>query len=161
QHRLRILRQHVPDLLTQKEFDAYLALYRERDQRKKFAPAALAQALCVTEIGPRPRDTFVLLRGNPQARGTQAEPGFPSVLTDESPRVPRPAADAKTSGRRRVLADWIADPKNPLPARVLINRVWQYHFGRGIVRSASNFGYQGTPPTHPELLDWLASEFVE
>ena len=75
--------------------------------------------------------------------------------------VPRPAQPRdKSSGRRTVLADWIADPTNPLTARVMVNRIWQYDFGRGIVRSASNFGYQGTPPTHPELLDWLASEFV-
>jgi hypothetical protein len=59
-----------------------------------------------------------------------------------------------------VLADWIADANNPLTARVMVNRIWEYHFGRGIVRSASNFGYQGSPPTHPELLDWLANEFV-
>jgi hypothetical protein len=58
-----------------------------------------------------------------------------------------------------VLANWIADARNPLTARVLTNRLWQYHFGRGIVHSSSNFGYQGTPPTHPELLDWLATEF--
>src|SRR5262249_9048782 len=67
---------------------------------------------------------------------------------------------ARTSGRRRVLADWIASPENPLTARVMANRVWQYHFGRGIVRSASNFGLHGDRPTHPELLDWLAAEFV-
>src|SRR5207245_7210055 len=67
---------------------------------------------------------------------------------------------AGSAGRRRVLADWIANPENPLSTRVLVNRLWQYHFGRGIVRSTSNFGYQGTPPTHPELLDWLVSEFL-
>jgi hypothetical protein len=123
-------------------------------------PAALAEALCVTEIGRTPRETFVLLRGNPQAKGEKVEPGFPSVLTAAAPILPRPGSNAHSSGRRRVLADWIADTKNPLTARVITNRLWQYHFGRGIVRSSSNFGYQGTPPTHPELLDWLASEFV-
>jgi hypothetical protein len=99
-----------------------------------------------------------MIRGNAHSRGAKVEPGFPSVLTSASPRpaVPRD----KSSGRRTVLADWIADPANPLTARVMVNRVWQYHFGRGIVRSSSNFGYQGNSPTHPELLDWLASEFV-
>jgi hypothetical protein len=59
-----------------------------------------------------------------------------------------------------VLAEWIASPDNPLTARVMVNRIWQHHFGRGIVRSPNNFGLQGDAPTHPELLDWLASEFV-
>jgi hypothetical protein len=71
-----------------------------------------------------------------------------------------PSPDASTSGRRRVLADWIASPENPLTARVMTNRIWQHHFGRGLVRSSSDFGYRGTPPTHPELLDWLAGEFI-
>src|SRR5262249_31946743 len=160
QQRLPILRKHVPDLLSPKEFDAYLALWRERDSKRKFAPAALAQALCVTEVGLMPRETFVLQRGNPQARGDKVHPGFPSVLPPVPAAVSTPHADIQTSGRRRVLANWIARADNPLTARVIVNRIWQYHFGRGIVRSSNNFGYQGTPPTHPELLDWLASEFI-
>ena len=71
-----------------------------------------------------------------------------------------PASGVVSTGRRTALANWIASPKNPLPARVLANRIWQHHFGRGIVKSASNFGLMGDPPTHPELLDWLASELV-
>ena len=69
--------------------------------------------------------------------------------------------DARSAGRRRVLAEWIASPRNMLTARVIVNRVWQHHFGRGIVRSANNFGELGTPPTHPELLDWLALWLVD
>jgi mono/diheme cytochrome c family protein len=159
-NRVAILRKHVPDLLSQEEFDGYLSMRRELHSLVMNKPGALAEALCVTEIGRTPRDTFVLLRGNPQAKGEKVDPGFPSVLTATAPVMPRPAAAAKSTGRRRVLADWIAGAGNPLPSRVLTNRLWQYHFGRGIVRSASNFGYQGTPPTHPALLDWLASEFV-
>jgi hypothetical protein len=86
-------------------------------------------------------------------------PGFPAVLSPPEPQItPPPYGD--TSGRRLALAHWIASPDNPLTARVMVNRVWQYHFGRGIVRSSSDFGFQGDRPTHPELLDWLASEFV-
>src|SRR5262249_48090745 len=66
-----------------------------------------------------------------------------------------------TRGRRMTLAKWIASEENPLTARVLVNRLWHYHFGRGIVESTSDFGKAGTPPTHPELLDWLATRFVD
>jgi hypothetical protein len=72
----------------------------------------------------------------------------------------KPADNGRSSGRRRVLADWIASPQNQLTHRVIVNRVWQYNFGRGLVRSSSNFGYMGTPPTHPELLDYLTTEFI-
>src|SRR5262249_10583442 len=138
----------------------YQSLRKQREELKS-GKAATAQALCVTEIGPVPRETFVLKRGNSQARGDKVEPGFPSVLTMKELVLPAPDPKAQTSGRRRVLAEWIASPDNPLTARVLVNRLWQFHFGRGIVRSSSNFGYGGTPPTHPELLDWLAREFVQ
>ena len=74
---------------------------------------------------------------------------------------PAPPAGAKSSWRRRGFAEWVASPENPLTARVMVNRIWQQHFGRGIVRTPNDFGRRGQPPTHPELLDFLASRFVE
>ena len=99
----------------------------------------------------------MLARGNPHVPGDEVEPAFLTVLGGRQPTIPPRSAEAKSSGRRRALADWIASPENPLTARVMANRVWQHHFGRGLVRSSSNFGSLGTPPTHPELLDWLAA----
>lgn len=90
------------------------------------------------------------------------EPGFLRVLVNqESPLVARPPANGHpSSGRRRALAEWIASPGNPLTARVMVNRIWYWHFGQGIVPTPGNFGKMGMPPSHPELLDWLATEFV-
>lgn len=159
--RSRIMRRHIGDLLSQEQFDKYTQLRFARSRLDRERPQATAQALAVKE-DRQPRETFVLLRGNPHGKGDLVEPGFPSVLSAaDAPavQIPLRAEGADSSGRRRVLADWIAGPNNPLTSRVLVNRAFQYHFGRGIVRSSSNFGYQGTPPTHPELLDWLASEF--
>ncbi len=116
-------------------------------------------ALCVTEDGSTAPETFVLLRGNPQTKGDKVEPAFLQVLGGVSAAI-SPPTGGKSTGRRTALADWIASADNPLTARVMANRVWQGHFGRGIVRSPSNFGTQGDRPTHPELLDWLAAEFL-
>src|SRR5262249_20402396 len=160
QNRIPLMKKRVPQVITEQQFDQYVKTTAERDKLLKAPPAALAQALCVTEAGPVPPKTFVLQRGNPQAKGEEVEPGFLSVLAPPAPVIPEPGPDAKTSGRRLALVSWIASKDNPLTARVMVSRVWQHHFGRGIVRSTSNFGSLGTPPTHPELLDWLASEFV-
>jgi hypothetical protein len=94
------------------------------------------------------------------AKGKLIEPGFLSVLTNGAPLKIVPPPGKQTSGRRRALAEWMASPDNPLTARVMVNRLWHYHFGRGIVNTPSNFGRMGSLPSHPELLDWLATEFV-
>ncbi len=90
------------------------------------------------------------------------EPGFLTVLAkgDESATRPPDRTDYVTSGRRRALAEWIASPENPLTSRVIVNRLWYWHFGKGIVPTPGNFGKMGMPPTHPELLDWMATEFI-
>jgi hypothetical protein len=125
-------------------------------------------ALGVREHGAPASPTHVLTRGNAATPGEEVQPGFPLVL-DAIPEQPvsetNPAQRAMgdlfpTSSRRLWLARWIANPANPLTARVIVNRVWHYHFGRGIVASTADFGKTGSLPTHPELLDWLADEFV-
>ena len=88
------------------------------------------------------------------------QPGFVAVATYGTPPTELPPHDGHTSGRRRALAEWLASPENPLTARVMVNRIWQHHFGRGIVSTLDNFGKMGTKPSNPELLDWLATEFV-
>jgi hypothetical protein len=140
----------------------YSALARERrGLERRSAPRGQDLALSINNCDVNPKSTHLLIRGSPHARGKEVRPGFPEVLGLPEPTIPAPRAGAKSSGRRTVLADWIASKDNPFTARVIVNRVWQYHFGRGIVPSANDFGKLGEPPTHPELLDWLAREFVD
>jgi hypothetical protein len=117
-------------------------------------------ALSVNHCLVNPPDTFVMGRGNPHNPGAKVVPGFPTVLGFPDPTLARPAKGAKSSNRRTVLANWIASKDNPLTARVFVNRLWQHHFGRGIVPTPNDFGKLGEMPTHPELLDWLTDEFV-
>ncbi len=133
------------------------ALQKSIDEIRRHPPKD-EKALSVSETG-RPPDTFVLRRGNPRVLGEKVEPGYPAVLGVPDPDLSK-AAKGKSSGRRSLLADWIVNPSNPLTSRVLANRLWQHHFGRGIAPTSSDFGRLGEPPTHPELLDWLASEVV-
>ena len=102
-----------------------------------------------------PGDVKIHIRGNHLSLGTIAPRIFPRIIAGENQK---PVA-ASASGRRE-LANWIASPTNPLTARVIVNRVWQHHFGAGLVRTPDNFGKLGDRPTHPELLDWLAARFV-
>jgi hypothetical protein len=101
-----------------------------------------------------------LIRGDAGSKGSVMKPGFITAATYGNPPIEMPPPDGHTSGRRRALAEWLGSPQNPLTARVIVNRVWHHHFGRGIVATLDNFGKMGEPPTHPELLDWLAVEFM-
>ena len=98
-----------------------------------------------------PRETAILGRGDYRNRGEVVTPGTPAVL---------PALSKDLPANRLGLAKWLVDPEHPLTSRVTVNRYWQMHFGTGIVKTAEDFGSQGEPPTHPELLDWLATEFI-
>ncbi|MBC7964700.1 MAG: PSD1 domain-containing protein, partial [Fuerstia sp.] len=110
-----------------------------------------------------PSLTYIYRRGDPLSPGRLVGPGVPSVLTDgKTPFIAEPPwPGARSTGRRLALARWLTQPDHPLTSRVAVNRIWKHHFGRGIVQTLGNFGKAGTPPTHPELLDWLAVEFVE
>ncbi len=153
--------QKIDDRVFERaEFAAYKKLFTEMRRLRNEKPKSLEAALCVTELGTEAPQTFVLARGIAKAKGELVEPGFPSVLSPPLPEIEIPAKRQST-GRRLALARWIANPDNPLTARVMVNRIWQHHFGRGIVSTPNDFGFQGRPPTHPELLDWLAVEFVE
>ncbi len=155
----QLVQTEGPRLLGKERTHEHAMLRAELRELSK-AQVSVGKALCVTERGPQAPETFVLLRGNAHAPGDKVEPAFLTVLGATPATIPTPPPGSKTCGRRRALADWIASPDNPLTARVMANRLWQYHFGRGIVRSPSNFGLQGDAPTHPELLDWLAAELV-
>ena len=104
---------------------------------------------------------YFLIRGDPFSPGSPMSPGFLTAATYGDPPTEIPRPDGRTSGRRLALAEWIASRDNPLTARVMVNRIWHHHFGRGIVRTLDNLGRMGDAPSHPELLDWLAVEFMD
>jgi mono/diheme cytochrome c family protein len=108
--------------------------------------------------GGRPRPIHVLARGQVTHPGREVSPGALSLLTFQPARFALPK-DAPEGERRAALARWLTDPQNPLTWRSIVNRVWQYHFGAGIVTTPNDFGRNGAPPSHRELLDWLAAEF--
>ncbi|MBI3679546.1 MAG: PSD1 domain-containing protein [Acidobacteria bacterium] len=164
--------------ITAEEYEEYklyqkhMQLYRESLDR--FEPKAFAVSSGpldgFTDGGPNLRypplarykapEVHILPGGNIQSPAAAVTPGALSIIAGQS-RLPAPDIPETVAGRRTALAGWITDPRNPLTARVMVNRIWQYHFGKGLAADASNFGKMGSKPTHPELLDLLASYFMD
>ena len=122
-----------------------------------YAPPPMAPG--IIDLGREAPRTFIAVRGNPDVPGEEVRPGFLSVLGGGD--ISDPPLHAKSTGRRKALAEWLASTENPLFGRVMMNRVWQYHFGQGLLKTPSDFGVRAGQPSHPELLDWLATEFSE
>jgi hypothetical protein len=131
-------------------------LKKELDKFDDIKPKELGTTLTTTDIGPVAPPITIPKRGK-----DPVAPGYLTVMDANPAKIPDPATDQKTTGRRTALANWLTDPKNPLTARVMVNRVWQGHFGRGIVPTTSDFGNLSEKPSHPEMLDWLTNNFVE
>ena len=163
---------HKFDPLSQHDYYRFLAYFHSTERRRlnlssmaaklpELLPvksdkknAMLPAAMVRTDLGLKSKSTYVLWRGDVRNRGPIVLPGIPDVL-DSRVQSSKNEPEQQKSHRSN-LADWITDSKNPLTWRVMANRVWHYHFGRGLVNTPSNFGRLGERPTHPKLLDWLA-----
>jgi hypothetical protein len=163
---------HKTDAFTSRDYYSLLAVFNGTDKyglvpgtedaRGEKLPTDKAQIQGLVEKSARVPATHVMRRGLASELGAEVPPAAPAALlvSVTAPVFRDPAPEAKTSGRRLALAEWIASPDNPLTWRVLANRVWQHHFGGGIVATPSDFGLNGARPTHPELLDWLAGQLI-
>ena len=156
-----VLRDKLQSQLSEEQWQEYQQLKEQYSRLEAVKLPPRETVLGIGECLKEPPKAFVLARGNPHVPGDEVQPAFLTALGGGTPMIVPRVPGARSSGRRRAFAEWVASPEHPLTARVMANRIWQHHFGRGLVRSSSNFGSTGTPPTHPELLDWLAATFVE
>ncbi|MDX2037513.1 MAG: DUF1549 and DUF1553 domain-containing protein [Isosphaeraceae bacterium] len=138
-------------------------LKRKIERLELTIPPPPAKAMALRDTRTRAPETFVMKRGDVKSKAARVEPRPPGVLLASADlgAVPAPTPLESSTGRRRALAEWLTRPSNPLPARVIVNRLWQHHFGRGLVATPSDFGVRGEPPTHPELLEMLAQRFLD
>lgn len=153
---LQITEAELVGRLSAKANERRKALLAESGKVPK--PASLPLAMALQDGNGATARTFILARGDYNNPGDEVQPGFPEILRKDSGAAA--SAPSAIPASRAALANWIASPDNPLTARVLVNRIWQHHFGRGIVPNPSDFGTHSEPPTHPNLLDWLAGEFI-
>lgn len=152
---------HLIALMPEDVKAQHAAVKAEIAALEKQKPRRLATASAIGERGREPRPVHFLHRGSADAPGSAVTPGVLSVAHRGEWTFPTPPPEAGSSWRRRGFAEWLVTTDNPLTARVMVNRIWQHHFGEGIVRTPSSFGKMGEAPSHPQLLDWLAVEFVE
>jgi hypothetical protein len=158
-----------PTNITPAELQA-AASVEQRQERAQLTEELRTQKTALQAIPPlsmtygaashQPEPTYLLKRGDVEQPAEQVTAGALSAVKTPSPEFSL-SPEAPESLRRTRFADWLTNPDNPLTARVMVNRVWHYHFGRGIVASPNDFGFNGDRPTHPELLDWLARDFIE
>jgi len=141
--------------LTPQQKDRVLQLKRQLETFKDLRPASLPVALAVSDVGSQAPPTTL-----PKRADELILPGIPSILDDQPAKIEPLEGLSQTTGRRAALAKWLTDSKNPLATRVIVNRIWQSVFGRGLAINVSDFGRLGEPPTHPELLDYLTDRFV-
>lgn len=147
----------IEDKLNKTEKPKYEELQQQLAKFDHLKPAPLPLAMTASDVGPAASPMTI----PGKSRMGAIEPGVPTLF-DPEPAVITPLPQSPNStGRRAALAKWLTDPANPLTPRVIVNRIWQYHFGTGLVETPSDFGHLGTPPSHPELLDWLTSRFLE
>ncbi len=156
---------HKFDPIRQTDFYALQAFFTPARFRDDYPLASArdrgGKARGIDEAGPNAPPTYLLRRGEYGAKGPAISPAFPAVLCSIGAEVAaKPTSSARSTGRRTALADWLVRPDHPLTARVMVNRLWRHHFGQGLVGTPSDFGTMGDEPTHPELLDWLATELV-
>ncbi len=142
------------------EKERYLELEKQLAAFDDLYPGEPPYGLAVKDLGDQAPPTYVLRLANYAAPQDEVQPGFLTLLAPGPAPVSKPAG-LDSTGRRTALAKWLISEDNPLTARVMVNRIWHYHFGRGIVATPSDFGRMGERPSHPELLDWLTKQFVE
>ncbi len=159
-HRVPLIQKRSGTVISEEMADEYRQLVEDRQRLRNTQLTEQMTILCVKEAGPFAEPMHVRIRGNPHVLGAEVTPRWPSIFGGKELPVVQPAHGAST-GRRLALAQWLTQPDHPLTSRVMVNRIWQHHFGRGLVRSANDFGLHGDVPTHPELLDWLATRFVQ
>jgi Protein of unknown function (DUF1553)/Protein of unknown function (DUF1549)/Planctomycete cytochrome C len=153
-----VLLDEVIDVAAPPDAKERISSLKEKIAQARNLTPDLPRGYYMVEPEPSPAATHLLIRGKAASLGAEVAPGMPAVLVESQPAFPAPK---RSSLRRLTLAQWIASPGNPLTARVIVNRVWQHHFGEGLVRTPSDFGQMGERPTHPELLDWLSHWFVQ